>query len=243
MLAIFNKEIRSFFTTPMGYLVVGLFLLLNGLFLWVFDGPYNLLEYGFADLSNFFAIAPWIFLFLIPAICMRSFSEERKLGTLELLYIKPTSLWQIVLGKFLGASVLVLIALVPTLLYVYGISELGTTAGNLDIGLIWGSYFGMIFLIFAYSAISLFISALAENQIVAFLISVLICFLLFYGFEAMASLIDNGTIALGVKSFGMKAHYEDMSNGVLDSRDLVYFLSVGYAFLFLTQMYLKNRQR
>ncbi len=243
MLAIFKKEIRSFFTTPMGYLVVGLFLLLNGLFLWVFDGPYNLLEYGFADLSNFFAIAPWIFLFLIPAICMRSFSEERKLGTLELLYIKPMSLWQIVLGKFLGASVLVLIALIPTLFYVYGISELGTTAGNLDLGLIWGSYFGMIFLIFAYSAISLFISALAENQIVAFLISVLICFLLFYGFEAMASLIDNGTLALGVKSFGMKAHYEDMSNGVLDSRDLVYFLSIGYAFLFLTQMYLKNRQR
>ena len=243
MLAIFKKEIRSFFTTPMGYLVVGLFLLLNGLFLWVFDGPYNLLEYGFADLSNFFAIAPWIFLFLIPAICMRSFSEERKLGTLELLYIKPMSLWQIVLGKFLGASVLVLIALIPTLFYVYGISELGTTAGNLDLGLIWGSYFGMIFLIFAYSAISLFISALAENQIVAFLISVLICFLLFYGFEAMASLIDNGTLALGVKSFGMKAHYDDMSNGVLDSRDLVYFLSIGYAFLFLTQMYLKNRQR
>ena len=243
MLAIFKKEIRSFFTSPMGYLVVGLFLLLNGLFLWVFDGPYNLLEYGFADLSNFFAIAPWIFLFLIPAICMRSFSEERKLGTLELLYIKPTTLWQIVLGKFLGASALVLIALLPTILYAYAISELGTTVGNLDLGLIWGSYFGMIFLIFAYAAISLFISALSENQIVAFLISVLICFFLFYGFDAIASLIDNGTVALGVKSLGMKAHYDDMANGVVDTRDLVYFLSVGYAFLFLTQVYLKNMKR
>ncbi|MBT8320902.1 MAG: gliding motility-associated ABC transporter permease subunit GldF [Eudoraea sp.] len=243
MLAIFKKEVRSFFTTPMGYLVVGLFLLLNGLFLWVFEGPYNLLEYGFADLSNFFAIAPWIFLFLIPAICMRSFSEERKLGTLELLYIKPTTLWQIVLGKFMGAIALVLIALLPTLLYVYAISELGTTTGNLDLGLIWGSYFGMIFLIIAYTAISLLISALSENQIVAFLISILICFCLFYGFEAIASLIDNGALALGVKSIGMKAHYDDMANGVLDSRDLVYFLSLGYFFLFLTQVYLKKRER
>ncbi len=243
MLAIFKKEIRSFFTTPLGYLVVGLFLLLNGLFLWVFDGPYNLLEYGFADLSNFFAIAPWIFLFLIPAICMRSFSEERKLGTLELLYIKPTSLWQIVLGKFLGSSALVLIALIPTVLYGYAISELGTTTGNLDLGLIWGSYFGMIFLIFAYVSISLFVSSLSENQIVAFLVSVLLCFSLFYGFEAIASLIDNATLALGVKSIGMKAHFDDMANGIIDSRDLIYFLSVGYLFLFLTQVYLKTKER
>ena len=174
---------------------------------------------------------------------MRSFSEERKLGTLELLYIKPTSLWQIVLGKFLGASALVLIALLPTVLYVYTLSELGTTTGNLDLGLIWGSYFGMIFLIFSYVAISLFFSSLSENQIVAFLISTLICFCFYYGFEAISSLIDNAGLALGVKSAGMKAHYDDMANGVLDSRDIVYFLSIGYVFLFLTQMYLKNKKR
>lgn len=243
MLAIFKKEIRSFFTTPMGYLVVGLFLLLNGLFLWVFEGPYNILEYGFADLSNFFSIAPWIFLFLIPAICMRSFSEERKLGTLELLYIKPASLWQIVFGKFLGGLALVLIALLPTSLYVYAISELGTAVGNLDLGLIWGSYLGLVFLIVAYLSVSLFISALSDNQIVAFLVSVLICFGLYYGFEAMASLVENGNLALGLKSLGMKAHFDDMANGVLDSRDMVYFLSVGYFFLFLTQVYLKKRER
>ena len=243
MFAIFKKEIRSFFTTPTGYLVVGLFLLLNGLFLWVFEGPYNILEYGFADLSNFFGIAPWIFLFLIPAISMRSFSEERKLGTLELLYIKPISLWQTVLGKFLGTFVLVLIALLPTLLYVYAIHELGTTPGNLDLGLVWGSYFGMLFLVITFSAISLFVSALSENQIVAFLIGVLACFILYYGFDAIASLFENGSWAYYIKSLGMKAHYEAMANGVLDTRNLVYFASVGYLFLYLTQVYLKKLHR
>ncbi|MBT8209695.1 MAG: ABC transporter permease subunit, partial [Eudoraea sp.] len=199
MFAIFKKEIRSFFTTPTGYLVVGLFLLLNGLFLWVFEGPYNILEYGFADLSNFFGMAPWIFLFLIPAISMRSFSEERKLGTLELLYIKPISLWQTVLGKFLGSLALVLIALLPTLLYVYAIHELGTTPGNLDLGLVWGSYFGMLFLILTFSAVSLFVSALSENQIVAFLIGVLACFILYYGFDSLASLFENGAWAYKIR--------------------------------------------
>ena len=243
MFAIFKKEIRSFFTTPTGYLVVGLFLLLNGLFLWVFEGPYNVLNYGFADLSNFFNMAPWIFLFLIPAISMRSFSEERKLGTLELLYIKPISLWQTVLGKFLGTLALVLIALVPTLIYVYTIHELGTTPGNLDLGLVWGSYFGMLFLVITFSAASLFVSAMSENQIVAFLIGVLTCFMLYYGFDSMASLFENGTWAYYIESLGMKAHYEDMSNGVLDTRNLIYFASVGYLFLLLTQVYLKNLRR
>ncbi|MBT8178532.1 MAG: gliding motility-associated ABC transporter permease subunit GldF [Eudoraea sp.] len=243
MFAIFKKEIRSFFTTPTGYLVVGLFLLLNGLFLWVFEGPYNILEYGFADLSNFFGMAPWIFLFLIPAISMRSFSEERKLGTLELLYIKPISLWQTVLGKFMGTFALVLIALLPTLLYVYAIHELGTTPGNLDLGLVWGSYFGMLFLILTFSAVSLFVSALSENQIVAFLIGVLACFILYYGFDSLASLFENGAWAYNIRSLGMKAHYEAMANGVLDTRNLVYFASVGYLFLYLTQVYLKKLNR
>ena len=221
MFAIFKKEIRSFFTTPIGYLVVGLFLLLNGLFLWVFEGPYNVLDYGFADLSNFFSMAPWIFLFLIPAISMRSFSEERKLGTLELLYIKPISLWQTVLGKFLGTLTLVIIALLPTLLYVYAINELGTTTGNMDLGLVWGSYFGMLFLVISFAAVSLFVSSLSNNQIVAFLIAVLACFMLYYGFHSLATLFENGTWSYYIQTIGMKVHYEDLANGVLDTRDLV----------------------
>src|SRR5680860_1318979 len=151
MLAIFNKEVRSFFTSPVGYLVLGLFLVMNGLFLWVFRGPFNILDYGFADLGNFFLLAPWVFLFLIPAITMRSFSEERKQGTLELLLIRPISFWDAVLGKFLGATALALIAIAPTLLYVVGIWQLGTTPGNLDTGLILGSYFGLLLLVACYT--------------------------------------------------------------------------------------------
>ena len=143
MIAIFKREIQSFFTSPIGYLVVGLFLVLNGLFLWVFKGPFNIFEYGFADLGNFFLLAPWVFLFLIPAITMKSFSEEKKLGTLELLFIKPISLWETVIGKFLGTFCLALIAILPTLLYVYTISQLGVTIGNLDMGMVLGSYFGL----------------------------------------------------------------------------------------------------
>lgn len=243
MFAIFKKEIRSFFTTATGYLVVGLFLLLNGLFLWVFEGPYNVFDYGFADLSNFFSIAPWVFMFLIPAISMRSFSEERKLGTLELLYIKPISLWQMVLGKFMGTLFLIVVALLPTLLYVFAVYELGTTPGNLDLGLVWGSYFAMFFLIVTFAAISLFVSALTENQIVAFLTGVVACFLLYYGFEAVASLFESGEWILYVGSIGMKSHYDDMANGVIDTRNLIYFLTISFFFLFLTQEYFKKRNR
>ncbi len=243
MFAIFKKEIRSFFTTLTGYLVVGLFLLLNGLFLWVFEGPYNIFEYGFADLSNFFSIAPWVFMFLIPAISMRSFSEERKLGTLELLYIKPVSLWQMVLGKYLGTFFLVVIALLPTVLYVYAIYELGTTPGNLDLGLIWGSYFGMLFLVITFAAISLFVSALTENQIVAFLLGVVVCFMMYYGFEALATLFQSGDWTYYISSVGMKSHYDAMANGVIDTRNLIYFLSVSFLFLYLTQDYFKKRER
>src|SRR6476620_2432581 len=134
MKSIALREIKSFFGSQIRYLVIGLFLLLNGLFLWVFDGEYNILQSGFADLSPFFTLAPWIFIFLIPAVTMRSFSDEKKQGTIELLLTKPLSLWQIVNGKFLGAFLLIVIALIPTLVYVYVISRLGMPEGNIDMG-------------------------------------------------------------------------------------------------------------
>jgi len=243
MLAIFKKEIKSFFTSPMGYLVIGLFLMLNGLFLWVFKGQFNILDYGFADLGNFFLLAPWVFLFLIPAITMKSFSEEKKLGTLELLYIKPLTLWQTVLGKFFGTALLALMAIVPTLLYAYTISELGTTVGNLDTGLVWGSYFGLLFLITCYTACGLFASTLSDNQIVAFIIGLILCSTLYYGFEALSTLFSNGNVSLLIQDLGMKAHFERIAKGVLDTRDLIYFLSLTAFFLFLTILQLKNHNR
>jgi ABC-2 type transport system permease protein len=234
MWSVFKKEITSFFTTPVGYLVMGLFLVLTGLFLWVFKGPFNIFDYGFADLSLFFLLAPWIFLLLIPAVTMRSFSEERKLGTLELLLSKPLSTGSLVLGKYLGALILVLIAVIPTLLYVATIHELGTTAGNLDTGLVWGSYMGLVLLMAVYTAIGLFCSLLTENQIVAFMGGILLCFLLYFGFESLATLLPDGQTALAIQKLGMKAHYEQISLGVLDSRDLVYFGTLTFFFLFLS---------
>jgi ABC-2 type transport system permease protein len=234
MWPVFKKEISSFFTSPVGYLVMGLFLVLSGLFLWVFKGPFNILDYGFADLSPFFLLAPWIFLLLIPAVTMRSFSEEQKLGTLELLLSKPISTTSLVMGKYFGALALVLIAILPTLLYVATIYNLGTTTGNMDTGLVWGSYGGLVLLMALYVSIGLLCSTLTENQIVAFLGAILVCFLLYYGFESLSTVFTDGNSALGIQRLGIKAHYERISLGIVDSRDLVYFLSLIAFFLFLS---------
>jgi ABC-2 type transport system permease protein len=243
MLAIFKREIQSFFSSPIGYLVIGLFLLLNGLFLWFLKGPFNIFDYGFADLSNLFLLAPWVFLFLLPAITMKSFSEEKKMGTLELLVIKPISLWQLVWGKFLGSFAVALIALIPTLLYVYTVYTLGTTVGNLDMGLVWGSYFGILFLIACYTAIGLFASTLSENQIIAFISALALCFLLYYGFDALSMSIADGSFSILIRNIGMKAHFENSALGILDTRDLIYFISLVLFFLYLTVQQLKNGNR
>jgi len=240
MFAIYKREIQSFFASPIGYMVIGLFLIFSGLFLWVFKGQFNVFDYGFADLSKFFAFAPWIFLFLIPAITMKSFSEERKTGTLELLFIKPIPLWKMVLGKFLGTLTLVVIALLPTLLYVYTVSELGTTVGNIDMGVVLGSYFGLCFLVASYTAIGLFASSITQNQIVAFLMAIILCFICFYGFEGVSTLFSDGNTAVTVASFGMKSHFESVARGVIDTRDLIYFIGLTVFFLYLTVVQLKN---
>ncbi|MEZ4811270.1 MAG: gliding motility-associated ABC transporter permease subunit GldF [Allomuricauda sp.] len=243
MFAIFKREIRSFFTSPIGYLIVGSFLLLNGLFLWVFRGEFNIFDYGFADLGNFFLLAPWIFIFLVPAITMKSFSEERKMGTLELLLIKPISTWKLVSGKFWGAFVLCVIAIVPTLIYVFAISNLGIAVGNYDLGVVLGSYFGLLFLIATYSSIGLFASTLSDNQIIAFLTGILICFLLFNGLDAISSLFSNGDTQQIIQALGARSHFDSIAGGVLDTRDLVYFISLTLLFLYLTHQRLNQLPR
>ncbi len=232
MLAILKKEINSFFASPIGYLVIAIFLVLNGLFLWLFKGEFNILDYGFADLSSFFLLAPWILIFLIPAVTMRSFSDEKKQGTLELLLTKPISHFNIVLGKYFGALILILIALVPTLLYVYTVYQLGNPVGNLDMGSIWGSYFGLLFLVAAYTAIGIFASTLSDNQIVAFIAAVFICFVFYIGFEGIAEF----TSSYFIEQLSMNTHFKSMSRGVLDTRDIIYFLSVTLFFLMLTKL-------
>ncbi len=243
MFAIFKREVRSFFTSPIGYLIVGSFLLLNGLFLWVFKGDYNIFDYGFADLGNFFLLAPWIFVFLVPAITMKSFSEERKMGTLELLLIKPISIGKLVSGKFLGAFLLCIIAIVPTVVYVFAISSLGVIEGNYDLGVVLGSYFGLLFLIAAYTAIGVFASTLSDNQIIAFIVGILLCFLIFNGFDAVSSLFANGETQQMVKEWGARSHFDSIARGVMDTRDLVYFISLTALFLYLTFQRLKQLPR
>ena len=171
MKALLLREIKSFFGSPIGYLVIAIFLLLNGLFLWVFEGDFNILNSGFADLSPFFKLSPWILIFLIPAVTMRSFSDEKKQGTIELLFTKPLSIWEIVNGKFFGAFLLIVLAILPTYVYVWIISYFGNPEGNIDMGSTLGSYFGLLFLIASYTSIGIYTSTLSENQIVAFIIA------------------------------------------------------------------------
>ena len=235
MFAILKKELNSFFASPIGYLVIAVFLIVNGLFLWVFNGDFNILNAGFADLNSFFFVAPWFFLFLIPAITMRSFSDEFRLGTIEILKTKPITDWQIVMGKYFGSLVLIILALIPTLIYGYSIIQLSNPVGNIDLGSIIGSYVGLLFLASAYTSIGLFTSSLSQNQIVSFILAIVISFAIFYGFEALADLGISETL----RNFGMNAHYESIGRGVIDTRDIIYFVSITVFFLFLTKLKLE----
>ncbi len=238
MLAILKKEINSFFASPIGYLVIGLFLIINGLFLWVFKGDFNILDYGFTDLSSFFLLAPWVLLFLIPAVTMRSFAEEKKQGTLELLLTKPITTFNIVLGKFLGAFVLIVISLLPTLLYIVAVNSLADQS-SLDLGSTLGSYLGLLFLAAAYASIGILASALTNNQIVAFLLAVAGCLLFYIGFDGIAD--ATGSNFFDVLS--LSTHFTSIGQGVLDTRDLIYFVGISGLFLWITSVLISSRKR
>ncbi|RXG15439.1 protein involved in gliding motility GldF [Leeuwenhoekiella aestuarii] len=239
MIAILKKEFHSFFASPVGYLVIGLFLVLNALFLWVFDNDFNLFDYGFADLTPFFQLVPWIFIFLIPAVTMRSFSDELRLGTLELLLTRPISKVQLVLGKFFGALLLIVLAVLPTLVYVYAIDQLGNPQGNYDLGVLIGSYLGLLFLASAYTAIGVFASILSENQIVAFISAAFLCFLFLFGFNALADVLNSSFF----RNLSLQNHFESISRGVIDSRDLIYFISLTAFFIGATVFKLEHKIR
>ena len=242
MIAILKKEIISFFASPIGYLVISLFLLLNGLFLWIFKGQYNIFDNGFAELTPFFQITPWILLFLIPAVTMKSFSEEKKQGTLELLLTKPISPWQLVMGKYVGCFLLICISLLPTSLYILAISQLGNPTGNLDLGSTLGSYFSLILLSGAYVSLGIFCSSLTSNQIIAFLSALFLCFFWYFGFGGLAEYNLLGSLSETMEQLGMRFHYERINQGVIDTRDLVYYLSIIGFFLFLTTLFLQVKK-
>ena len=238
MLAIFKKEFNSFFTSTIAYLTIGMFLLINGLFLWVFDDDFNVLNAGFADLTSFFYLAPWILIFLIPAITMKTFADEFRSGTIEILKTRPITNVTLVLGKFFAILTLLIIVLIPTFVYVYSIHELGNPVGNLDYGSISGSYLGLFLLASSFASIGIFTSTLSKNQVVAFLLGICMVFLFYYGFDAVSSLF--GDYSYTIKLFGMNEHFKSISRGVIDSRDVLYFMSIIIFFLFVSKQKLTN---
>jgi ABC-2 type transport system permease protein len=242
MIALLKKEIRSFLSSLIGYVVMAVFLLLTGLFMWIFPGDFNVLDMGFANIDTLFGISPWVFMFLIPAITMRSFAEEKRTGTIELLFTRPISDIRIILAKYFAGLLLVVIALVPTLIYVASVYRLGNPMGNIDMGGTWGSYIGLIFLAASYVAIGVFASSITKNQIVSFLVAALLCFFMFVGFQSLGSFELLGSLDRFVIGLGIQEHYTAMSLGNIDSRDVVYFLALITIFVLLTKTVLNSRK-
>ncbi|HEY0772330.1 MAG TPA: gliding motility-associated ABC transporter permease subunit GldF [Sphingobacteriaceae bacterium] len=240
MLQILAKEFSSFFTSLIAYIVMSVFLTAIGLLMWVFPET-SVLDYGYADMFTLFSLGPYVFIFLIPAITMRSFAEEKKGGTLEILFTKPVSDWEIILGKYFACLLLVVLTLVPTLVYYFSISALGNPAGNIDTPGVIGSYIGLIFLAGAFSAIGVFASSITPNQIVAFILAAFLSYLLFAGFESLAMLNVWSSSALMIKQLGLMYHYDSLGKGLIDSRDLIYFVSVIALILLVTRINLGTR--
>ncbi|WP_244825735.1 gliding motility-associated ABC transporter permease subunit GldF [Carboxylicivirga linearis] len=242
MTAILKREISSFFSSITGALVVSVFLLITGLFIWVIPGDLNLIFGEYATLESLFYLAPWVYLFLVPAVTMRLFADEKKAGTLDLLLTRPISTFQIVWAKFLAGLVVVIISLLPTFIYFYSVYQLGNPVGNIDMGGTWGSYIGLFFLATIYVAIGTFSSALSDNQVVAFVIAVVLSFIFYTGFDSISSIQGLKGISEMIRQLGIDAHYSSLSRGVVDSRDVIYFLSVVFAFLYFTKMKLSTKK-
>lgn len=233
MLSIWKKELGQFFSSLTGYIAILLFLIVTGIFLFLFQDS-SILESGYASLDKFFELAPWILLFLIPALCMRTFSEEFKTGTFEILKTRPLTSWQITLGKYFAVLVIILFAIIPTFVYVFTIKEL-SSSGQIDSGGIAGSYLGLFFLASVFASISICCSSFSSNPVVTFFMSCLLCLILFFGFSELSKLtFFHGGIDYYLEMLGIDFHYRSISRGVSDSRDIVYFLSLIFFFLLVT---------
>jgi ABC-2 type transport system permease protein len=242
MLALFKKEIFGFLNSLIGYIVIIVFLLVIGLFLWVVPLQFNILDFGYASIDGLFILAPFVFLLLIPAITMRSFADERKSGTLELLMTQPLTDLQVILAKYFAGVILVIFSLLPTLIYFFSVYHLGLPPGNMDLGGMWGSYIGLLFLGSTFVAIGIFSSSISDNQIVSFIIAVFLCAFFYIGFELFYTFILSGRTGLLIQSIGINAHYSSISRGVIDTRDLVYFISISIFFILLTKLSLESRK-
>ncbi len=245
MITLLVKEIRGFLSSLIGYIAISVFVTGIGAFMWLVpsdSAASNILDNGFANIDSLFVLAPWIYLFLIPAITMRSFSEEKKTGTIELLLTRPLTELQIVLAKYFAGLILVMVSLLPTLVYYYSVHQLGYPKGNIDTGGMWGSYLGLLFLGAGFVAVGIFASAISENQVIAFIMALLLCFIMYIGFEFITSSGIFGKYDALVKNLGMNEHYLSMSRGVIDTRDVIYFLSVIILFNGLSKLVIESRK-
>ena len=242
MIALFRKEINSFLSSLIGYIVIIVFLTAIGMLMWVFPGDSNILDSGYANLNTLFVMGPWVFMFLVPAVTMRSFAEEKRLGTIELLFTQPISDIGIILAKYFAGLVLIVFSLVPTLVYFGTVYYLGSPVGNLDIGGVWGSYVGLLFLGAGFVAIGIFCSSITSNQIISFVIAIFLSFFCYTGFDSISALSLFGGLDAVILELGIQEHYLSMSRGVLDTRDILYFLSLITLFLLFTKIVLDSRK-
>ncbi|MEM7108471.1 MAG: gliding motility-associated ABC transporter permease subunit GldF [Bacteroidota bacterium] len=241
MIQVFTKELNSFLNSLIAYIVISVFLAGIGLLMWVFPDT-SVMEYGYADMETLFRLGPYVFMFLIPAITMRMFAEEKKAGTMELLLTKPLTDWQIIFGKYLSGWSLVVFAVLPTVIYYWSIRQLGDPAGNIDTAAVIGSYLGLILLGGVFTSIGVLSSLLTANQIVSFIIAVFLCFIFYSGFSSLAALNNWGRGALLFEQFGILYHYNALSKGLIDTRDVLYFASVITLMLLVTKLILGSRK-
>lgn len=242
MIALLKKEIATYLSSLIGYVVIAVFLLITGLFLWIFQGDFNIPDSGFSSIEPLFFISPWVLMFLIPAVTMRSFAEEKRSGTIELLFTRPLTDGQIIAAKYLAGLLLVIIAILPTLVYYITVYRLGSPVGNIDSGGTWGSYIGLLFLAAGYLSIGIFASSITNNQIVSFLVAAMMCFFMYTGFSSLASFELFGSFDDVIMKLGIQDHYNSMSRGLIDSRDIVYFVALISIFYILTRTVLRGRK-
>lgn len=242
MFAIFRKEISGFFSSLTGYIVIIVFLLINSLFMWVFPGEWNVIDSGYAGLDTLFFLSPWVFMFLVPAVTMRMIAEEKRLGTIELIYSRPITERGIIYGKYFASICLVLLALLPGVIYYISVYHLGETPGNLDKGGTLGAFIGLFFLAAVYASAGILASSVTDNQVIAFIIAVLICFVLFIGFDSIAYLPGLKRLDEFIIRLGINEHYKSISRGVIDIKDIIYFLAVIIFFNELTRFHLLSRR-
>ena len=246
MWVIAKRELFIFFSSGIGYLTLGTYLTLNTLFLWFFDTDFNILNTGFADLNSFFVLTPWLLIFLIPALSMRSFSEERRTGTLELLLTKPVALWQIILGKYMGVMLLIMILFLTTLIYFFTLHDLKLNSIPIDLGSTFSAYLGLTLLSSVFVAMGLLSSLLTKNQVSAFILALILCFIQFFLWKGIADLMLDVKLYNLFNQLGIFEHYLRLCQGLISIKDLIYFIALNYVLLYLSYLVLlkiKNQGR